>query len=165
MSKAKEDHQESSNLHQDLSFWYTTGKAQVFTDASFRAANRKAGFGYAIWFDGSWVHAGFVDGFKINTPKEAEARAILHMLKEATSQGFSKIQLLSNACEGILAINGLMDWSIHPILLDIKDFNSKFKEISFAHVHRNVNVFARELAKMSYGSSSHVRLGEVLQPR
>ena len=72
---------------------------------------------------------------------------------------------MSNAYEVILAINGLMDWSIHPILLDIKDFNSKFEEISFAHVPRNVNVFAHELVKLSYGSSSHVRLGEVLQPR
>ena len=55
-----------------------------------------------------------------------------------------------------------MVWSIHPILLEIKDFSSKFEEISFAHVPKNINVFAHELAKLSYGSSSHVRLGEVL---
>ncbi|XXG52046.1 hypothetical protein AAC387_Pa03g0466 [Persea americana] len=165
MSKAKEDHQEYSNLHQDLSFWYTMGKAQVFTNASFRAADGKAGFSYTIWFDSSWVHVGFTDGSKLNSPKKAEVRAILHSLKEATSQGFNKTQLLLDAYKVILAINGLMDWSIHLILLDIKDFNSKFEEISFAYVPENVNVFAHELAKLSYGSSSYVRLGEVLQPR
>lgn len=108
---------------------------------------------------------GFDDGSKVNSPKEAEARAILHTLKEATTQGFNKIQLLSNAYEVILAINGLMDWSIHPILLDIKDFSFKFEGISFAHILRNVNVFAHELAKMSYGSRSNLSLQEFLQPR
>ncbi|XXG66341.1 hypothetical protein AAC387_Pa05g3844 [Persea americana] len=165
MSKAKEDHQESSNLHQDLSFWYTMDKAQVFTDASCRTADGKASLGYVIWFDGFWVHAGFVDGPKVNSTKEAEARAILHALKEATLQGFSKIQLLSDAYEVIIAISGLIYWSIHHILLDIKDFNSKFEEISFAHIPRNINVYAHELVEMSYGSSSLVRLGEFLQPR
>ena len=87
------------------------------------------------------------------------------MLKEATLQGFNKIQLLSDTYEVILAINGLMDWSIHLILLVINDFSSKFEEISFAHVPRNVNVFASELANLSYGSSSHLRLGKVLLPR
>lgn len=43
---------------------------------------------------------------------------------------------MSAAYEVILAINGLVDWSIHPISLDIKDFSSKFEEISFVHILR-----------------------------
>ena len=94
---------------------------------------------------------------RFNFPKEVEVRAILHALKESRSHFFNKIQLLSDACEVILAIKGLMDWSIHHILLVIKYLTSKFEEISFTHIPRNVNVFAHELTKMSYGSSSHVR--------
>ena len=72
---------------------YTRGKAQVFTEASFRAADGKAGSGYSIWFDGYSVQAGFVDGPKFNSSEEAEARAILDTLKESSSQGFNKTQL------------------------------------------------------------------------
>ena len=45
----------------------------------------------------------------------------------------------------------MMDWSIHPILLDIREVMSTFEVISFSHVPRRFNSFAHELAKKSYG--------------
>ena len=80
----------------------------------------KDSFGYAIWFDGSWVDVGFIDSPKVNSPKEVEARATLYALKESSLKGFHKIYLFSDACGVTRATIGSMDWSIHPILLDFK---------------------------------------------
>ena len=122
----------------------------MFWDASFRAVDGKAGFGFVIWFDGFWIHARSTNRSKLSSSKEAEVRAILFAMKEARSWGFRKIHLLSDALEVIRAINGLMDWAIQPILRDINELRSKFEDISFFHVPRRLNQFAHELAKNSY---------------
>lgn len=62
----------------------------------------KAGSSFAIWFDNLRVHVGYLDGPKVSSRKEAED-----------------------------VINGSIDWSIHPILLGIKDLSSEFVDISF----------------------------------
>lgn len=72
---------------------------------------------------------------------------------EARLRGLHKIHRLSDAGEVIRAINGLMDWSIHHILLDIKDMSSEFDVISFSHIPRILNGFANELVKNSYESN------------
>lgn len=41
----------------------------------------KENFEFAILIDGSWVHARSLDGSKVFSPNEAEARTILRPLK------------------------------------------------------------------------------------
>ena len=100
--------------------------ALVFSDASFRDVDGETSFGFAIWVDGVWVHAGSREGPKVSSPKEAEAWTILCALKEAGIWCFRKIHLLSNVLEVIRAITGSMDWFIHPIWLDIRELRSPF---------------------------------------
>lgn len=75
----------------------------MFSDASFRANDGKAGLDFAISFNGVWVHTSSCDGAKVSSSKEAEARAILCVLKEARLWGFRKIHLLFDAGEVIRA--------------------------------------------------------------
>ena len=65
-------------------------------------------------------------------------------------RGIRKIHLLSDALKVIRAINGLMDWTIYPILLDINELSSKFEDILFSHISKGLNHFAHGLAKNSY---------------
>lgn len=60
--------------------------AQVFLDASFSVEDDKTGFGFPI-VDGVWIHAGSHEGFKVSSPKEVAARAILWALRKASIQG------------------------------------------------------------------------------
>lgn len=76
---------------------HSQDKGQVFLDASFRAKGEKACFGFAIWFDGFWVHEGSIDGSKVPYSKEAVARA----LKKVSLLGFLKVNLFSDALEVI----------------------------------------------------------------
>lgn len=76
-------------------------------------------------------------------------------LKETSLQGFHKIHLLSDALQVVLAINGLSDWSIHPILLDIKGLSTELEDISFP---RPLNSFTHKLAMNSYGLDNFMGL-------
>ena len=80
----------------DFNLKIPRGTAHVFSNAPFRAIDGKGSFGFAIWFDSSWDHAGSANGSKVSSSKEAEARAVHFAMKEARSRGFRKIHLLSD---------------------------------------------------------------------
>ena len=71
--------------------------------------------------------------------------------KKGEHTGLIKMHILSDALKVIRAINGLVDWSIYPIFPDIRELSSTFENISFSHVSKSFNDFARGLTKKSYG--------------
>lgn len=80
--------------------------AQVFSNASFRGLDRKAGlvllFGLMVC---GCMQDRYLNGPKVFSPKEAKVKAILCMLKETRVRGSWKINLfLSDACEVIQSI-------------------------------------------------------------
>ena len=81
---------------------------------------------------------GFVQDHSMGTrsllQKKPEAWAILTALKEASSSRLCKSHLLSDALQVICSINGSLDWSIHPILLDIKDLSVGFYTVAVTHL-------------------------------
>lgn len=77
MGNSKNESQGHSRHHQDFSPRNSRGTAQVFSNATFRAMDGKASFGFAIWFDGCWVHARSINGAKVTSLKEDETRDIL----------------------------------------------------------------------------------------
>lgn len=75
------------------------------------------------------MHEGSLEGHEVSSPKkEVDARAILCALKETNMQVFYKIHLSLDALKVIRAINSSIDWSIHSILLDIKESSFAFEE-------------------------------------
>lgn len=52
-------------------FKFDKGVASVCTDATFRALDGKSTFGFVIWFYGTFVHAGSMEGPNVSTAKEA----------------------------------------------------------------------------------------------
>ncbi|XXG73240.1 hypothetical protein AAC387_Pa07g2192 [Persea americana] len=106
MAKPKKINQGPLLPNQEVNPRCPRGMAQAFSDASFRVVDGKTGFGFAIWVDGVCVHAKSCEDPKVSSPKEAEAKAILYALKEASIRGFCKIHLLLDALEVIGAING-----------------------------------------------------------
>ena len=87
---------------------------------------------------------------KLISSKEGEARAILFALKEDSSRGFLKVVLFLDAKEMVDTINGQMDWTINPIILDIKYQCSCFSVVEFLFITRTSNVAAHVLAKHCY---------------
>lgn len=92
-------------------------------------------------------------GPKLHSSKEAEASANLFALKKASCMGLSRIALFLDAKEVIDSINGQEDWTINPIILDIKSQCSGFSLVRFFFVPRTMNVVAHVLAKY------HTKLG------
>ncbi|XXG74694.1 hypothetical protein AAC387_Pa07g3349 [Persea americana] len=90
----------------------------------------KHALGLLFWIDGSGCTRS-LDGSKVSSPKEPEPRAILRALTEASLRGFQNILLLPDALEVVIVINGSPDWSVHPMLLDIKVLSTEFEDISF----------------------------------
>lgn len=70
------DRKGSSEFHRDFSLRTPRGTTHVLSNASFIAMDGKGRFDFAIWFNGSWVHACSLDGYKVSSPKEAEVRTI-----------------------------------------------------------------------------------------
>lgn len=67
--------------------------AFIYADAAFRSSDKKASYGYSIWFSGSLLFAGSLDGPNAPSSKQVEARAILFAMREARTRGFSKAMI------------------------------------------------------------------------
>ena len=63
-------------------------------------------------------------------------------MKSLKDRGFSKAHVMSVVPEVVQAINGNFDWSIDPILQDIKHFSNSFDSIVFSYIPRDYNVIA-----------------------
>lgn len=61
-----------------------------FSDTTFSKLDGKAGFGFAIWFNGYFVAAGSLHGRKVSSSKDTEARAILSALIETKARASLK---------------------------------------------------------------------------
>ena len=70
----KQENTEKNTIQHDMIFRMNDGLAVIFSDAAFRKIDGKAGFGFAIWFNGSFVVAGSLDRLKVSSSKEAEER-------------------------------------------------------------------------------------------
>ena len=109
------------------------------------------------------VCAGAIQGPKVFSSKEAEARAILLDFLKVTERGFSKACILSDAREVVQAINEAHDWTINSIVLDIKSIASNFDYISFKFTPRSLNGAAHVLAKMSYSFHQNFSWDRILK--
>ena len=65
------------------------GLAMIFSDVAFSKLDGKRGYDFSILLNGFFVAAGSLDGLKVSSPKESNARAILSALIEAKARGFS----------------------------------------------------------------------------
>ena len=73
-----------------------------------------------------------MDGLKVASSQEAEARAILAIVIKARPRDFSKVHIFSDALEVVRGTNISFDWSIDPILHGIESLASNFEWIEFS---------------------------------
>lgn len=72
------------------------------------------------------VDAGAIQGPKVTTSKKAEMRASLAALEKAKEIGFERVRVLMDAKEVVQDLKCDRDWSINPIILDVKALASSF---------------------------------------
>ena len=92
----------------------------TFMDAAYKTKEGWASFGYIMKLNGDIVGTGAIQGLKIDSAKEAEAKAILAALDKVRKNGFVRLRILMDEKEVVQGLNGEYDWSINPIILDIK---------------------------------------------
>ena len=97
-----------------------------------------------------------MDGPKVPSSK-AEASAVLCAMNEARAHGFRKPMFLSDGQEVVHTINGTFDWSIDPILLDIKILANDFETADFSFIPRKWNLVAHNFAQGPYSKNYGVR--------
>lgn len=85
---------------------------------------------------------GSLDGSKVSSSKEVEARVILVALSEAKMRGFPKAHLISDALEVVRAINGTRTGLLTPILQDISSLATSFELFEVSHIPRVLNPIA-----------------------
>ena len=102
------------------------------------------------------VDAGAIQGPKVVSSKEAEARAVLATLEKASKNGFDRLCTLTDAQEVVYALKGGLDWSINSIILDIKSLVSLFVSVDFEFIPRALNEQAHRLAKFCFSSRQDV---------
>ncbi|KAJ8633095.1 hypothetical protein MRB53_026431 [Persea americana] len=76
----------------------------IFSDVAFSKLDDKAGYGFAIWLNGSFVAVGSLDGSKVSSSKVVKSMDILSVLIEAKPRGFSKVHILTDGLEVVRAI-------------------------------------------------------------
>ena len=59
------------------------------------------------------MDAGAIQGPKVISSKEVEARAVLAALEKVWKNGFDRLRILMDAQEVVYALKGCIDWSIN----------------------------------------------------
>ncbi|XXG53836.1 hypothetical protein AAC387_Pa03g1865 [Persea americana] len=103
----------------------------VFLDAAFKAKDGITSSGFVMLSNGIVVDAGAIQGPEVASPKEAKVRAILIALKKARKNGFDKVCVLIDAKEVVHVLKGDRNWSISPIIVDIKALATFFGYVVF----------------------------------
>ena len=127
-----------------------TPKARVLVDATFKASDDRATFGFTIKLNNNFLHAKAICGPKVFSSKEAKARAIRHAFMRAKDMSLARVSILSDSKGVVMTLNGSSDWSINVIVLDILNLSSEFGSIIFAFIYRRLNKVAHILTKVYY---------------
>ena len=125
----------------------------IFSDAAYKATDGKASFGYVALIKGVIVDVGAWDGPKVASCKKTEAMAVLTGIKRPIENGFVRVHVWLDAKEMVQAIKGNFDWSINPIISDIKKLDLIFAHMEFSYIRRLLNSIAHLLAKHCYSSN------------
>lgn len=131
----------------------------------FVKCNFDAGFNiHSLRANGGWIirdHRGFPNHWgalelgHAGSPLEAETKALLAALQQAWIRGYTKI-VFEGDCDLLITLinEGSNNISIANLLLDIRFWASKFRNIQFTFVKREGNQAAHNLAKFGCGLSS-----------
>ena len=71
----------------------------IFSDVAFKAKEGYASFGFVMMLNDGIVDVGAIQGTKVVSSKEAEARIVLATLEKAWNNGFDRLRVLTDAQE------------------------------------------------------------------
>ena len=78
----------------------------IFSNAAFKAKEGYASIGFVMMLNDVIVDAGAIQGPKVVSSKEVEARAVLATLEKAWKNGFDRLRILTDTQEVVYALKG-----------------------------------------------------------
>lgn len=120
-----------------------------YTDGAWRADQQQAGLGWVFTDDiGSTISTGTRFQTHVSSASMAEAIAVREALIHASTLGFTKIWLRSDAQELVIAINAQgKSIELQGVLSDISLLSASFSFSHFSYVSRSLNGLADSIAK------------------
>ncbi|BFG15868.1 hypothetical protein CerSpe_021420 [Prunus speciosa] len=140
-------------------FWSppANGVIKINVDASWKIEHHKAGIGVILRDSSGVFAAGHACSVAADSIIEAETLAILEGCSFAIQQGHTRVVIESDSKEAISCLNRSIPrgtWQLYPILCNIRNSCSTFRDCNWSWVPRTANLAADHLAKLAMSRMS-----------